>query len=301
MANYTLDIKKPSRQFIIEGLHRGDNGLREFYFHFSDGSNAFTLPTSCIVTLFASLPNGATIYDTCTLYDSNTALYTLKGGAESASITSIAGICNCEIRISCEDGKMLTTPRFAFLIEDTLQNDSAIEAQDSFSALTDALGRVLKSEAGLSSKADKVHGEAGNVAVIGMDGNLCDGNIAPHSLYTFHYEEDGSYNEYNRELFERLLSDHEAHRPFVAASYYYDTLLPAIVQVDADDCVTVLALNASLSRCFKIEISETVLSYTSSDVLSSTFDEEKSTPATQKATADWVKAYVDEAITEGEW
>lgn len=301
MANYTLDIKKPSRQFIIEGLHQGDNGFRDFHFHFTDGARAFPLPESCIVTLFSALPDGTTVYDTCALRDDGSVLYTLKGGTDNSSITSCAGVCDCELRVTSSGGKVLTSPRFAFLIEDTLQTDPAIESRDSFSALTDALGRVLEAESGLSSKADKVIGTVGNTVVIGQNGSICDSGISPVALYKFHYDEDGSYNQYNRELGEHLISDCQQENAFVVNLIHNGVILPATAEISATGTLNISALDKNGIRYLTIEITASAISYETKNTLSSSFNDKENTAATQKATADWVKAYVDEAITEGEW
>lgn len=177
MYKYTFDVNRRGTQFTIEGLHRGDNGLRTMEFCFSSGGESFPLPEDCIATLYAVLPCGTKIFDSCEVV-SDTVVYVLKGGAEGASLTVSAGKAECEIRITATDGRIITSPKFTILIDDVLQDDSAIEAEDDFSALTDALGRVLEAEEGLDSKVDKIEGAEGNVVVFGPDGKLNDSGVS---------------------------------------------------------------------------------------------------------------------------
>ena len=141
MAKYTLDVGQRGRQLTIEGLHVGDNGFRIFDFSFSERGKPFPLPEGCIATIYATLPGGVTIYETCTIED-DSALYELRGGTDDPSITAKSGKVNCEIRITDSEGNVITSPKFAFIIDKVLQDDDAIEAQESFSALTDALART---------------------------------------------------------------------------------------------------------------------------------------------------------------
>ncbi len=189
MAKYTLDVTKRGRQFTIEGLHVGDNGFRTFVFCFIMGGAPFHLPEGCIATLFACLPGGVTVYDSCTVLG-DAVVYNLVGGeGPEASLTSVPGIAECEIRITSQSGEVLTSPKFSMLIDPVLQDDEAIEAQPSFSALTDALGRVLSAESGLDSKIDKVHGDEGNVVVFGKSGEIADGGMKPSKVYVVPFSE----------------------------------------------------------------------------------------------------------------
>ena len=205
MLKYTLKTHQKGRQFIINGLRRNDNGIRTYAFLLVDKSGPLALPESCIATLFARLPNGITVYEPCLLKNS-TVIYKLCGGQGSPTITATAGTVNCEIRVTSQNGEVITSPKFAFYVEDVLQDDSAIEAQPSFSALTEALGRVITAEDGLSSKIDKIDGEKGNIAIIDGDGNLTDSGIIPKKSYTIPFYSSSSITEENKNLLASLLN-----------------------------------------------------------------------------------------------
>lgn len=157
MENYTINIKKAGFYTLPERFRVGDNGLRKLYFHFTEGADPILLPDGCTATLFAVLPDGneTVIYDLCEI-ENNAVVYSLKGGADGkSSLTSFSGKVDCEIRIISNDGFVLTSPRFSLFVENVLQNDEAIEAEPSFSALTETLARINAAESTISAKADR--------------------------------------------------------------------------------------------------------------------------------------------------
>ncbi len=183
MSNYTIDIRDAGFSLQAERFRVGDNGMRSLVFHLTDGKNAFSLPDECIATLFARLPSGATLFESLTV-SGDSIIYTPRGGEGAPSVTSEEGCVLCEIRITSTDGRLITCPSFSFIVEGVLQKDGAIEAESSFSALTDALGRVLDSGAGLSSKIDRADGAEGNIAVLCKNGGIADGGIAAGDIAT---------------------------------------------------------------------------------------------------------------------
>ena len=303
MADYNLDIKKSGCQFQAEGLRVGDCGLREFKFHFCEGSSTFTIPSDCTATLYAVLPDsdGTTVYSDCDISE-NTVIYTLVGsGGESPALTSFPGLVQCEIRLTASDGQVLTSPRFTVLVDGILQNDEAIEAQSDFSALTDALCRVLEAESGLSSKVDCVAGNEGNTVVFGPDGTIADSGIAPASSYTVTCDGSRDYDDQNRLVCAAILADISAERPFNA--FIFDGLARTPAKVDASS-VGFLKLGALFSNT-ELEMiynsSNSNIIYKDNDTYSTDFSETKDIPATQQATAEWVKAYIEENIVNGAW
>ncbi|MBR6676138.1 MAG: BppU family phage baseplate upper protein [Clostridia bacterium] len=153
MSDYTIDVRDAGGTLQTERFRVGDSGLRTLTFHLTDGKNAFSLPDDCIATLYARLPSGTTFFESLGI-SGDTLTYTPVGGESTPSVTSEAGQVHCEIRITTVKGKLITCPSFSFVVEDVLQDDGAVEAESSFSALTDALGRVLEAESGLDSKVD---------------------------------------------------------------------------------------------------------------------------------------------------
>lgn len=151
MAKFSLQTDRRDNQLTIYGLHCGDNGIRTFDFLLLEGAKPLALPRECTATMFSKKADGTTLFESCEI-DGSTVRYKLCGGSETASLTSVAGTVDCEIRVTAKDGEIITSPKFSFYVEKVLQDDGAIEAESSFTALTDALGRVLAAESGLKSK-----------------------------------------------------------------------------------------------------------------------------------------------------
>lgn len=306
MSDHTLDTKRSGCQFLIEGLHVGDRGIRIFNFHFCEGQRSFRIPKDCIATLYASLPdsNKTTVYSPCKIED-NAVVYTLSGAPEGyASITSYPGRADCEIRLTALDGAVLTSPKFSFIVEDVLQDDSAIEANDDFSALTNALSRVLEAENGLESKVNKIAGVEGNVSVFGPDGSIVDSGISSDDItqsYIFVYDESKDHNGYNRTLLPHILSDIERGKSINIFINDLNKIFPATYEKNQSS-LTVCACDASGSYTIQIYSSGNV-KYEFSDNynISSTYDEASITPASQKLTAEWVKQLIDDTIVKGAW
>lgn len=157
MENYTINIKKSGTNALPERFRIGDNGLRKLCFHFTEGSEPILLSDGCTATLFAVLPDkeNTTLFDLCEI-EGNSVVYTLKGAASGEyGLTSFAGQVDCEIRIISNSGFAFTSPRFSLFVDNVLQNDEAIEAEPSFSALTETLARINAAESTISAKADR--------------------------------------------------------------------------------------------------------------------------------------------------
>lgn len=185
MASYLLDIENADKQLKIERLHVGDNGIRTLEFGFVKGGRHMELDTDCTATLYAILPDGTKIYETCTVKNDKV-IYTLKGGTDLPSLTALEGEITAELRLTFGSGEVITSPSFSIFCDAVLQDDSAIEAQESFSALTDALSKVLDLQSELDSKLDRIDAPEGNLAVFGPDGTITDGG-APSKIYVIDY------------------------------------------------------------------------------------------------------------------
>jgi len=295
MAKYTLDIRSSGCCFRTEGFRTGDNGIRTLEFSLTDGGNALSLPDDCIATLFARLPDGGTIYEPCTV-SGDTVIYKLKGGTATPSLTCANGTVQCEVRITTSSGEILTSPRFSFEVEGVLQNDSAIEAQSSFSALTDALGRVLEAESGLDSKADKVEGTPGNVMVFGNGGAIVDSGAAPCKFYLLFYDTGGSHDEENRRVLESIVADQANGIYFPIFMNWEDGIYSAVNYLFGTTAEFYSIIEDG-SGALSLKIYDDRIEYSQSKFINDgAFSELSSEAASQRSTAAWVKSYVSSAL-----
>lgn len=179
MVNYDLmlDTHKAGVQASVKGIKTGDTESRELIITLSDGGRPLSITSDSIATIWCEKEDGSTAYTPCEIKNGKVH-HTIK-----TSETDVVGDVVCELRIT-KNGKVLTAPRFVMSVEGIIQTDGAVESQNDFSALTEALGRVIEAESGLSSKADKVSGTPGNLAVIGGSGNLADSGLRIDKIAT---------------------------------------------------------------------------------------------------------------------
>lgn len=289
-----LDTHKGGCQATLEGFKKADLVSRHVEITLMGGTQAFEIPKESIATVWTIKEDGSTSFFEADVIN-NKIHFTIP-----TDVTSAPGEVFCEVRITAAE-KLLTAPRFMLIVEDILHDDEAAEAQNSFSALTSALERVLEAESGLGSKVDKTNGVEGNIAVFGKDGAIVDSSIAPARTYTMYYDESKDFDSDNIKVAIAIRDDLENGRPFSVYIDDFSDIFPASVRHFSSSRLIVYAQNGNdIMKITYNSISSTV-TYNTSTMISDSFSESGDTAASQRATAEWVKAYVDESITEGAW
>ena len=206
MYDITLDTKKGGFQAVLEGFIVGDTNTRSVCIRLMQGLKPYPLPlnddgsANYTATLFIKSA-AASHYSECTEYSDRIEHTFLTNEIEE-------GLSECEIKI-VSTGKVLTSAKFKICAEAPLQDDSAIAAENSFSALTKALAEVQSVSDGLPNKVDKVESATeGNLAVFDGEGGIKDGGAAVN-IYTLKYAEPDADPGYwtsatNPELFAAL-------------------------------------------------------------------------------------------------
>lgn len=185
MYDITLDTNKGGFQAILEGFKLGDTRTRGLTVRLMSGLKPYSLPlnedgsANYTATMYIKGAT-ATHYSECTAYPDRIEHTFLTSEIE-------AGESECEIRIVGSGGEILTSARFKIYAEDVLQDSSAIEATDTYTALDKALAEVKDVQTGLDTKMPKVPGaKKDRIAV--FDDN---GNVAESSYYA---DDIGSVN-----------------------------------------------------------------------------------------------------------
>jgi hypothetical protein len=192
MYDITLDTNKGGFQAVLEGFKLGDTKTRLVVIRLMSGLKPYSLPVNesggadYTATMYIKGAT-ATHYSECTAYADRIEHTFLTSEIE-------AGESECEIRIIGSGGDTLTSAKFKIYAEAVLQNDAAIEATDTYSALDKALADVKNAQTGLDkaladvkdvqtgldTKMPKVpEAEADCIAV--FDGK---GNVAESGYYT---------------------------------------------------------------------------------------------------------------------
>lgn len=145
---------------------QGEADSRTVAASLTDASGAPVDLTGAAVQLFAHRPDGTDVFWDGTLQDAAGGLcaFTLPSGA-----TSVPGISPCQLLVSWQDGRALKT---AGLLLEVLPSDleSAVEADDNFSALVSALGDARQAaQTAAQASADAILA-AGNAQQAVTDG-----------------------------------------------------------------------------------------------------------------------------------
>lgn len=155
-----LDVTKQGTQARIK-VKKGDTGTRKLKIMLVNGSLPYE-PEAASVAIYADIGN-ATIFNACELYG-NIVTVVLPNGMISA-----AGTVECELRL--QDGaNVLFSPKFEVAVEDTICDDSALEATNEYTALTEAI-----------ADAQALHNGYTFTPSVDADGNLSwsnDGGLA---------------------------------------------------------------------------------------------------------------------------
>jgi hypothetical protein len=147
MYDITLDTNKGGFQAVLEGFKLGDTKTRLVVIRLMSGLKPYSLPVNesggadYTATMYIKGAT-ATHYSECTAYADRIEHTFLTSEIE-------AGESECEVRIIGSGGDTLTSARFKIYAEAVLQNDAAIEATDTYSALDKALADVKNAQTGL--------------------------------------------------------------------------------------------------------------------------------------------------------
>lgn len=131
-----LNAEKGGYQAVVDGIKTGDLNTRELYITLSDGGRPLILPENAIATIFGEKEDGTVFFASCEILDDFVIKHVIK-----TSEINVIGEIKCECRVTSKD-KVITSPKFRMIVTDILQDDEAIESQDEFTALTDALART---------------------------------------------------------------------------------------------------------------------------------------------------------------
>lgn len=144
----SLDIREPMTQAYIN-VKKGDTA-RKLIFTFSNYGSAYHISDGCTAVFRAKKPDGTILFNSCTI-NGNAVEYIFTSQTVAA-----VGIVECEVTLADADGKQITSPRFALIVENVLYSDDEVESTNEFTKLQEALAKV--SGLGSASVAMRVNG-----------------------------------------------------------------------------------------------------------------------------------------------
>ena len=130
----SLDIREPMTQAYIN-VKKGDTA-RKLIFTFSNYGSAYHISDGCTAVFRAKKPDGTILFNSCTI-NGNAVEYIFTSQTVAA-----VGIVECEVTLADADGKQITSPRFALIVENVLYSDDEVESANEFTKLQEALAKV---------------------------------------------------------------------------------------------------------------------------------------------------------------
>lgn len=130
-----LDVQSHGLQLSLP-VKRGDSA-RRLRIRLTESGRSYPIGADCSAVFTAKKPDETVIYNACTI-EKNAAVYSLTGQE-----TNTAGVVVCELRLYDSGGKLLTSPSFCLLVEDTVYDDSAVtDSSSEYTALTELVSQA---------------------------------------------------------------------------------------------------------------------------------------------------------------
>lgn len=144
----SLDIHDHGSHVSLKAK-KGDTG-RLLYITLIDGSKPYVFTNECRAVFTAKKADGNILYNECSIIG-NTISY-----AFTPQTTSAVGQVDCEIKLYGADNKLLTSARFALVVEDTVYNEGdEVESEKEVSALTALVSEATTLIANVEGKLAK--------------------------------------------------------------------------------------------------------------------------------------------------
>ena len=125
----SLDIQDHGSHVSLKAK-KGDTG-RLLYINLMDGRKPYVITDECYAVFTAKKADGKILYNSCSIIG-NTISY-----AFTPQTTSAVGKAECEIKLYGAEDKLLTSARFALMVEDTVYDTSdEVESEKEVEALT---------------------------------------------------------------------------------------------------------------------------------------------------------------------
>ena len=132
----TLDLHDLSSRETVE-VKRGDN-TRKICISLIDGGMPYRIADGCYAVFTGKKPDGNVVYNDCTI-EGNVIVYGLTD-----QTSAVPGLVKSEIKLYGADDKLITSPRFSIMVDDTVYNEGdEIESEKEVDALTHLISEAV--------------------------------------------------------------------------------------------------------------------------------------------------------------
>ena len=131
----SLDVHGRGLQQSL-AVKRGDSA-RALCIRLTQSGRSYEVSSDCTAVFTAKKPDETLLYNRCTL-EKGTICYRFTGQE-----SNVPGLVLCELRLYDPEGRLLTSPSFCLLVEDTVYDDEAVmDSSPEFTALTALVSRT---------------------------------------------------------------------------------------------------------------------------------------------------------------
>ena len=159
----SLDINEHGSQAVLKAK-KTDTG-RKIYISLRAGGTPYTIAEDCYAVFTATKPDGSILYNACTI-ENNEIVYEF-----TEQTCAAVGRNRCEIKLYGLDDKLITSPRFALLVDGTVYPDELVESTDEFSALTRLVTETMRAIADANVATEEATQSAQNAAMASVNAN----------------------------------------------------------------------------------------------------------------------------------
>lgn len=145
----SLDINGSGSQLVLNARHM-DTG-RKLYVSLRSGGEPYIIEKNCYAAFTAAKPDGTDLYNACTI-EGNEIVYEF-----TEQTCSVIGRSRCEIILYGPDDKVITSPRFALLVDGTICPEGKVVSTDEFTALTHATSEAIEATGSANDAAAKAN------------------------------------------------------------------------------------------------------------------------------------------------
>ena len=142
----SLDINEHGSQVVLKAK-QSDTG-RKISISLRAGGSPYTIADDCYAVFAATKPDGSILYNACTI-EGNEIIYEF-----TEQTCAAVGRNRCEIKLYGLDDTLITSPRFALLVDGTVYPDGRVESSNEFSALTHLIGDTLAATGNANQAAE---------------------------------------------------------------------------------------------------------------------------------------------------
>ena len=134
----SLDINEHGSQVVLKAK-QSDTG-RKVHISLRSGGIPYMIAEDCYAVFTATKPDGAILYNACTI-EGNEIVYEF-----TEQTCASVGRLRCEIKLYGMDDKLITSSRFALLVEGEIYPDGRVVSSSEFSALTQMVSDTLAAQ-----------------------------------------------------------------------------------------------------------------------------------------------------------